>query len=391
MSHAKVLFILLVCGTVLGLAGTDLVLPAIPTLPNALPGSIETAQLVLASFVGGTALGLLCYGELGARFDQRKILLLALVSYSALSYLATTASNLNQLVIIRFFQGFSCSAPAVFAPGIIRSIFDERGALRAIGLMGSIESLTPALAPVLGAWLLSISDWRASFQITAALSLGLALIWTLLFNRIPKLKSHSSSEGYRPLFKNSEFVWQSLSHACTLGGLLIFVFGAPTVIIRSMGGELSDFVIMQLIGISFFIASANATHWFVEQFGRDNIILFGSCLTAAGCLSILALGLSAYSNPKLLWLLFIPVNLGLGLRGPPGFHKAVVAAGDNDARGAALLILAILGVAAIGTAIAALFIQQGLTPLALTAFVVSACSPLFLLVFKPQGAAHKLK
>ena len=68
-SQSRITFALLVCGTVLGLAGIDLVLPAIPSLPMSISGSIESAQLVLATFAAGTAVGLLIFGELGARFD----------------------------------------------------------------------------------------------------------------------------------------------------------------------------------------------------------------------------------------------------------------------------------------------------------------------------------
>ncbi|GAA6136981.1 MFS transporter [Arenicella sp. 4NH20-0111] len=391
MPATKILFSLLVLGTVLGLAGTDLVLPAIPSLPASLTGTIEQSQLVIATFVAGTAIGLLIFGELGARYDQRLLMLLALIAYGLLSLLATQVDSLSELISVRFFQGLSCSAPAVFAPGIIKSIFDERGALRAIGLMGSIESLTPALAPILGTWLLSMASWKSSFYLTAILAFTIAFIWAMMFSRIPKLKSKSNQQGYGSLLLNREFMVHSLSHACTLGGLLIFVFGAPTVIIRSMGGDLSDFVTMQIIGISLFIVSANCTHWFVEKLGRDNVILFGSLLTAAGCFSVFLYGLSSYNNPKALWLLFVPINLGLGLRGPPGFHRAVVAAGENDARGAAVLILAILATAAIGTAISAAFIEEGLTPLACVAFLFALSSPLILLLFKSHLSQHALK
>ncbi len=391
MPSAKLLFSILVCGTVLGLAGTDLVLPAIPNLPDAIPGTIEQAQLVLASFVAGTALGLLIFGELGARFDQRSLLLLALLAYSLLSLAASFAPSVPSLVVLRFFQGLSCSAPAVFAPGIIRAIFDERGALRAIGLMGSIESLTPALAPIIGAWLLSLADWRASFHLTAGLTLTLAIIWAAMLKRVPPIVTQANSQGYLPLFRNRAFLRHASSHACTLGGLLIFVFGAPTVIVRSMGGELSDFVVMQLIGISLYIISANLTHRFVDQFGQERMIWIGSAVSALGSLGMLALALSVYNEPKILWLLFIPINLGLGLRGPPGFHQAVVAAGDNDARGAALLILAILGVAAVGTAIVAQFIESGLLPLAIVAAIVSCTSLIFFTLFKPQDTQAALK
>jgi len=116
-SQTRITFALLVCGTIIGLAGIDLVLPAIPSLPNSIIGSIESAQLVLATFAGGTAVGLLIFGELGARFDQRWLLISALVSYAALSYFAAQSQTINQLIVIRFFQGLASSAPAVFAPG----------------------------------------------------------------------------------------------------------------------------------------------------------------------------------------------------------------------------------------------------------------------------------
>ena len=50
-------FVLIAAGTTLGLAGTDLILPAVPSLPKALGGEIAIAQFVIAAFVAGTAIG----------------------------------------------------------------------------------------------------------------------------------------------------------------------------------------------------------------------------------------------------------------------------------------------------------------------------------------------
>jgi len=390
--QARITFALLVCGTVLSLAGIDLVLSAIPSLPNSISGSIESAQLVLAIFAAGTAIGLLIFGELGARLDQRYLLIGALVLYAALSYLAAQSQSINQLVTIRFFQGLASSAPAVFAPGMIRSLFDRRGALKAIGLMGSIESLTPAFAPVVGAWLLTFADWRASFFVTAALALVLAIAISFYGGALLSSRSNTNKlrdkASYLSLFVNRKFMRHGLSHACTLGGLLIFVFGAPTVITTGMGGELSTFVIMQLIGISLFITSANLSDRLVEKFGAESMILSGSILAAAGCLALYLFSVFGNGDPRWFWLLFAPVNLGLGLRGPPGFYQAIVATGDNDSRGAALLILLILGVAAGGTAIVAPFISLGPAPLSSVAAIVAVSSVIILILLKsPRSQA----
>ena len=84
-------FVLVASATVLGIAGTDLVLPAVPSLPAVLGGSPTQAQLVLAAFVAGTALGLLLFGELGAHFDQRWLLAGSLAAYGLVSAAAGLA------------------------------------------------------------------------------------------------------------------------------------------------------------------------------------------------------------------------------------------------------------------------------------------------------------
>ena len=392
--NKQYLFALIIAGTILGLAGTDLVLPAVPTLPEYIKGTLSQAQLVLAAFTGGTAIGLLVFGELGARYDKKSLLLGTLAAYSITSFLCSFSGTILELVGYRVVQGFFAAAPAVFAPGIIRLLFDDRSALRALGLMGSIESVVPALAPVAGTWLLHYTDWRASFFITAGLTFLLSIIW--LFT--PALPTGSavqqdkvSSSSYWVLLRSGPFLRYALSQAFTLGGLLIFVFGAPTVITIGMNGSLSDFVIMQVIGITLFIIASNTVHSLVERFGPEWTIWFGSGLAATGSVAILIYALvTPNREPAMLWILFAFVNLGLGVRGPPGFYQAIIASGDNDARGAALVILLVFATTSIGTALLAPFITLGLLPLAATAATVSVSALVVLFFFPPMIATKDL-
>ena len=392
--NKQYLFALIIAGTILGLAGTDLVLPAVPTLPEYIKGTLSQAQLVLAAFTGGTAIGLLVFGELGARYDKKSLLLGTLAAYSITSFLCSFSGTILELVGYRVVQGFFAAAPAVFAPGLIRLLFDDRRALRALGLMGSIESVVPALAPVAGTWLLHYTDWRASFFITAGLTFLLSIIW--LFT--PALPTGSavqqdkvSSSSYWVLLRSGPFLRYALSQAFTLGGLLIFVFGAPTVITIGMNGSLGDFVIMQVIGITLFIIASNTVHSLVERFGPEWTIWFGSGLAATGSVAILIYALvTPNREPAMLWILFAFVNLGLGVRGPPGFYQAIIASGDNDARGAALVILLVFATTSIGTALLAPFITLGLLPLAATAAAVSVSALVVLFFFPPMIATKDL-
>ncbi len=375
MSSRQLTVCLIALGTVIGLAGIDLVLPAIPTLPETLGGNLETAQWVLAAFAAGTGIGLIVYGELGNRFNIGSVLLGSLFAYALLSWLATQAVSLPQLSGIRFFQGLVAAAPAVFAPVMIKSMYQPQSAIAMLGRIGSIESITPALAPVLGAWLLNYYGWKSSFQLTAAIALLLGIAW--LLNKDSRQSfgnTERSSEGYVPLLRDRRFVYLAVGQAFTLGALLIIVFAAPTVIIATMDGSLSDFIVMQITGISFFIISANTSHRLIGRLGEDNVILFGSAMTSFGCIAIMLLGLTAKPSIELLWVLFVFVNLGLGIRGPVGFYRALQASGSNESRGSALIILFVMLTAAAGTALAAPFITKGLAPIAALASAVALIS-----------------
>lgn len=378
-------FALVVGGTVLGIAGTDLVLPAVPSLPAVLGGSPAQAQLVLAAFVAGTALGLLLFGELGARLDQRRLLAGSLAAYGLLSAAAGLAPSLTALVWLRLAQGAAGAAAAVFAPGMIRHLFAGERAVRALGLLGSIELLVPALAPIAGVWLLDRFGWRASFDVIATLALLLAVLVAALRHRLPNSPPPPADGSYATLLRDPVFLRYALSQACALGGLLVLVFGAPAVILDAMAGSLADFVTMQVVGIAFFILGANLSGRVAGRIGVERTIAGGTVLSAAGMCAILAYGLAGGTVPWPLAVLSVPVNLGFGLRGPAGFMRAVVAARGDDARGAALVVLAILLTAAGGTALAAPFITAGLPALAGVAAAIS-CGAVLCLALLPRLA-----
>jgi hypothetical protein len=116
----------------------------------------------------------------------------------------------------------------------------------------------------------------------------------------------------------------------------------------------------------------------VARFGTQRTILRGTALCVFGSTGQLAYALAGGSALLVILALFAPVNIGLGLRGPPGFYRAVIAPRGDDARGAALVVLAILGNAAIGTALASPFIERATVSLAGVALGLHAAALLCL-------------
>lgn len=375
----------------LGLAGTDLVLPAVPGLPAVLGGTVARAQLVLATFTAGTALGLLLFGELGARFKARSLLQFAMLAYAVTSVAGALADSLEALIAIRFLQGVAASCAAVVAPGVVRALFDERGALRALGVLGSVESLAPAIAPVIGVWLLHLAGWRTSFWVTAGLAAVLAVGVAVAGRRIPAVPVRRSRLGYWYLLQNRAFQRYALSQGLALASLLAFVFAMPAVFVTALGGTVRDFIVMQLIGITSFIIAANLSGMLVDRFSAEGIIVSGSLLALAGGLLMLAYGLTGGRDPQVIWLLFLPLNMGFGFRGPPSFLLALQVAGGDDTRASALIIMYVMLFTAVGTALLAPLVSTGLWPAALATTILGAFSIaiLFMLPLARLGPARR--
>jgi MFS transporter, DHA1 family, multidrug resistance protein len=358
-SRRGIIFSLLMLCTVLSLAGTDLILPTVPALPAIFATSEATAQLVLASYVAGMAMGLLLFGALADRLTPRALVVSSLVVFAVASVACALSPNIWTLIALRFVQGTASAAAPVFGPAIIRQIFSEKAGVRAIGVLGSVESLVPALAPILGVFLLARFGWQSSFELVGGVAMvTAALIFVLGLPQRPK--GAGANGSYRALLLDPVFMRYALSQAMTLAGLVVFVFGAPAVIVGTMGGTLHGFIAMQVCGVTGFIVAANLTSRFAERWGTERIIFLGTGMALASAVTILAYAFAGGSDSALLPALFLPMNIGLGLRGPLGFYHGIVASGANSARGSALIVFFILAATSLGTMVAAPLIDQGL-------------------------------
>src|SRR5262249_42370585 len=151
------------------------------------------------------------------------LFLMSLLLTAGASFACALSSSIWTLIALRVAHGVVAAGPAVFVPGIIRGLFDEVRAVRAIGIVGSTEGLAPALAPILGVWLLSFGGWRFPFEMIGVVSIALALVLSLLDLPAPIVRQGRGS--YSRLLTDPVFLRYGLSQAFVLGGLITFVFG----------------------------------------------------------------------------------------------------------------------------------------------------------------------
>ena len=366
--------LVVVIGTLSTMVSIDLVLPAIPTLPSLLGGDPQAAQYVLATYMGGSSIGLILFGSIAHRFDARMLLAWSLLAYAIVSALAAFATDIWTLNAIRVVQGATSAGAAVLPAPMLRRLFSDTGAVRAISVIGSIQSLVPGLAPLIGAWLLHVSGWQASFIVPAILGALVSAVIFLKPSLLPanqKMEAGQTRGGYLALLRNKPYLRYALSHALILGGLITFVFSAPYIMVETMGGSVQDFVLFQLLTVAMFVVTSNLAGLFVHRWGPERLVTIGTLAVGASALAMLVFAFSGGTSLVILLLIMLPVSGGLGLRGGVGFVKSLAASAPDEGRGSAALMLAITLLPTIGTAFVAPFIQHGLPALAIAFAVIT--------------------
>ncbi|SFR87077.1 multidrug effflux MFS transporter [Sphingomonas jatrophae] len=174
--------------------GIDIMLPALPSMAQALGITVENQrQFIISAYVIGFGSMQIVYGPLADRFGRRPVLFLSLSLFVATSLLATFASSFPQIIAARLVQGMGAAATRVLAVSIVRDRYAGRQMARVMSLAFIVFLAVPILAPSIGQFILLAGPWRWIFYFLAAFGATLVL-WAAL--RLPETLS---PELRRPL------------------------------------------------------------------------------------------------------------------------------------------------------------------------------------------------
>ncbi|MFJ5921524.1 multidrug effflux MFS transporter [Kitasatospora sp. NPDC092948] len=220
----------------LGPLTTDLYLPALPELTADLHSTAPAAQLTLTGSLLGMAVGQLLFGPLSDRIGRRRPLLAGLAVYTAASVICALATSMPMLVAGRALQGAAGSAGLVIARAIVRDRLEGVAMIRFLATMGLISGLAPILAPVVGAQLLHVTDWRGTFFTLAVLGALLTAGSALgIRETLPPERRHSGGLGTTVraiggLLRDRPFLGYLLTSTFAFGALFAYVGGSSVVL-----------------------------------------------------------------------------------------------------------------------------------------------------------------
>ena len=155
----------------------DTYLPAFPILETSLNGTALELQQSLTFYLLPYALMTLWHGAISDSIGRLTTIKWGLGVFVLASIGCAFAPNVETLWFFRVLQGLSGGAGNVVARAMVRDLFEGAQAQRVMATVQMLFGIAPAIAPVIGGWLLGI-HWQAIF-IFLALYAGLSL-WAAL-------------------------------------------------------------------------------------------------------------------------------------------------------------------------------------------------------------------
>ncbi len=165
---------------------------ALPALQSALGATISEVQWVVEAYALLLAALLLTGGALGDLYGRRKVFAVGVALFSVASAWCGLAPNIRQLILARGLQGIG---GALLVPGslaLVSANFSEERRGRAIGTWSGFTSITAAIGPVLGGYLIEHGSWRWVFFINVPLAL---IVLILALWKVPESRAGETGAG----------------------------------------------------------------------------------------------------------------------------------------------------------------------------------------------------
>jgi MFS transporter, DHA1 family, multidrug resistance protein len=223
--------------TAVGPVSTDMYLPAFPAIEAALGGEPGTAQLTLATWFVGLAIGQITQGPLSDRLGRRGPLIVGTVIYTLASVGCAVAPNLFTLSTMRLVAALGGSASMVITRAIVRDLTDGHAAAKLMSKLMLVMGAAPILAPTLGGLVLAFAGWQAIFWICALYgAVSCVAVVLLLPETLPPVRRVKLSLGaqigrYNTIIRERGFVTRSLMGGFAMFAMFAYLGGSPAVFI----------------------------------------------------------------------------------------------------------------------------------------------------------------
>ncbi|WOT06833.1 purine nucleoside transporter PunC [Shewanella youngdeokensis] len=285
--------------SMLGFIATDMYLPAFKAIEDTMMTSPAQVAMSLTFFLAGLAIGQLIYGPLVERFGKRNSLIFGMVVFTLASLVIAYSESIWVFNSARFMQAIGACAAGVIWQAIVIEKYDAIKAQSVFANIMPLVALSPAVAPIVGAFILELFGWQSIFVTLVALAIAM-IVMTVCF--VPaETRSVTESKtniNYLSILKNSTYLGNVVIFGACSGAFFSYLTVWPMVM-EQHGFD------AKAIGLSFipqtvmFIVGGYASKLLTRKVGTEKALqlllaMLTLCASTIVTVTILITGLPIY-------------------------------------------------------------------------------------------------
>lgn len=220
--------------SVLGFLATDMYLPAFADIQQDLNTSAAAVSATLSLFLAGFAVAQLVWGPLSDRYGRKPVLLSGLAIFAAGCLGMLWVQNAVWLLVLRFIQAVGVCAAAVTWQALVTDHYPAQRTNRIFATIMPLVGLSPALAPLLGSWILAHFSWQAIFA-TLFIITVILMLPALRLRRGAQLPAQTAQAlTFAALLRDKAYRGNVLIYAACSASFFAWLTGSP-FILHEMG------------------------------------------------------------------------------------------------------------------------------------------------------------
>lgn len=278
--------------TTFGPLTIDMYVPSLPNVQSDFGTTTSQVQLTLSFAMIGLAIGQFTFGPLSDAYGRKKIALLIISIYVIASLIAVFTTSLSLLLVIRLIQGLTGGGAIVIAKASIGDQHKGKSLAKGLASLLVVNGVITILAPLIGGYALSVSNWKAIFLILTVVSFAILIFAFFKMEEtrdtdLTKLNFSLIFKDFGYLLKKPAFIIPMLLQGLTYVMLFSFSSAAPFITQKIYDMTPQQFsVLFAINGIGLIIMS-QLTALLVEYMNRYLLLVLLTLIQILGVVLII--------------------------------------------------------------------------------------------------------
>lgn len=294
----------------------DTIFPAFQQMGIAFEADSAAMQLVTSTYLFSFAAMSLVHGPISDAIGRKPVMIAGVLIFALASVGAALSPSLAWVLVFRAIQGLSAGAGQIISRALIRDMFEGAMAQRLMAQVSMIFAIAPAIAPIIGGWLLGFGAWPIIFWFLAGFGVLLAALVAFVLPETHPVENRTPLQlvpvvgSIFAIARNWSFT--RLAFAATFGFAAQFTYiaGAPIFMVDLLGKGERDFWMLFVPMMSCMVLGSWTNARFAERVPGRRLATIGYLVAITAAVTNVVL---AGVVPWLPWAIVGPSLVAFGV------------------------------------------------------------------------------